>query len=60
MLLTGVQRFSPLKAWDMRLAKRTGGRKAWIAVARKLAVILHCLRTDGTESWWPRKQASMA
>src|SRR5262249_10354197 len=32
VLLTRVQRFSPLKAWGMRLAKRIGGRKARIAV----------------------------
>jgi hypothetical protein len=36
VLLTKVQRFSPLKAWGMRLVKRIGGRKARIAVARKL------------------------
>ena len=41
MLLTRVQRFSPLKAWGIRLAKRIGGRKARIAVARKIVVILH-------------------
>ncbi len=52
VLLTRVQRFSPLKAWGMRLAKRIGGRKARIAVARKIAVILHCIWTDGTKFWW--------
>ena len=60
VLLTKVQRFSPLKAWGMRLAKRIGGRKARIAVARKLAVILHCIWTDGTEFWWTREEVSMA
>jgi hypothetical protein len=34
-----------LKAWGMRLAKRNGLRKATVAVARKLAVILHRM-------WW--------
>src|SRR5580700_10744122 len=29
------------KAWDMRIAERSGFRKARVAVARKLAVILH-------------------
>ena len=42
VLLTRVKRFSPLRAWGLRLAKRIGGGKARIAVARKLAVILHC------------------
>jgi len=59
VLLTRVQRFSPLKAWGMRLVKRIGGRKARIAVARKLAVILHCIWTDGTEFWWSREELSM-
>ncbi|MCH8098788.1 MAG: IS110 family transposase, partial [Proteobacteria bacterium] len=42
VLLTRVQRMSPLKAWGLRLAKRIGAKKAKVAVARKLAVILHC------------------
>src|ERR1700681_4051829 len=58
VLLTRVQRFSPLKAWGMRLAKRIGGRKARIAVARKIAVILHCFWTDGTDFWWTREKAA--
>ena len=58
VLLTRVQRFSPLKAWGMRLAKRIGGRKARIAVARKMAIILHCLWTDGTEFWWTREKTA--
>ena len=59
MLLTRVERFSPLRAWGLRLAKRIGGGKARIAVARKLAVILHCIWTDGTEFWWSREEPSM-
>jgi hypothetical protein len=48
------QRFSPLKAWGLRLAKRIGGKKARIAVARKIAIILQCIWTDGTDFWWTR------
>lgn len=44
----------------MRLVKRIGGRKARMAVARKLAVILHCIWTGGTEFWRTREEASMA
>jgi hypothetical protein len=33
----------------VRLAKRNGLRKAKVAVARKLAVILHRMWIDGTE-----------
>lgn len=60
VLLTRVQRFSPLKAWGMRLVKRIGAGKARIAVARKLVVILHCIWTDGTEFRWTREDVSMA
>lgn len=60
VLLTKVQRFSPLKAWGMRLVKRIGGHKARVAVARKIAVILHCIWTDGTEFWWTREEAKAA
>ena len=40
MLLTRIVKWSALKAWGVRLAKRSGLRKAKVAVARKLAVIL--------------------
>ena len=60
VLLTKVKRFSPLKAWGMRLAKRTGAHKARVAVARKIAVILHCIWTDGIEFWWTREKAKAA
>ena len=59
MLLTKVKRWSPLKAWGVRLMKRVGAKKAKVAVARKLAVILHCIWTDGTDFWWT-KEAAMA
>ena len=48
VLLTRVAKWSALKAWGIRLAKRTGLRKAKVAVARKLAVILHRMWIDGT------------
>ena len=57
VLLTRVRRPSPLKAWGLRLAKRSGAKKAKVAVARKLAVILHCIWTDGTEFWWKEEEA---
>ena len=60
VLLTKVQRFSPLKAWGMRLVKRIGTRKARIAVARKIAVILHCIWMDGTEFRWTREEVKPA
>ena len=58
VLLTKVQRWSPLKAWGTRLAKRIGSKKARVALARKIAVILHCIWTDGTEFWWTKEMAA--
>jgi transposase len=49
VLLTRVARWSALRAWGVRLAKRSGLRKAKVAVARKLAVILHRMWVEGTE-----------
>ena len=49
VLLTRVHKWCALKAWGMRLAKRIGLRKAKVAVARKLAVILHRMWMDGTD-----------
>ena len=59
-LLTKVRRFSPLKACGVRLVKRIGARKARVAVARKIAVILRCIWVDGTEFWWTREEAKAA
>ena len=52
VLLTRVPKWSALKAWGTRLIKRNGPRKAKVAVARKLAVILHRMWIDGTEFNW--------
>jgi transposase len=56
VLLTRVPKWSAAKAWGTRLAKRNGLRKAKVAVARKLAVILHCMWIDGTEFNWSKKE----
>jgi transposase len=42
----------------VRLAKRNGLRKAKVAVAPKLAVILHRMWDDGTEFKWSTKKAA--
>ena len=52
VLISGISRWSKLKAWGVRLAKKSGHGKACIAVARKIAVILHCIWVDGTEFEW--------
>ena len=51
-LLTRSARWSSLKAWGMKLAKSRGHRRAVIAVARKLAVILHRVWIDDTQFRW--------
>ena len=39
---------SELKSWAMKLARRAGMQKAKVALARKLAVIMHRMLADGT------------
>ena len=57
-LLTRVPQWCKLKAWGHRLWKRIGFKKAKIAVARKLAVILHRMWRDGTDFIWSSKEAA--
>jgi hypothetical protein len=46
MLTKPVKGATPLKSWAMRIARRAGMRKAKVALARKLAVILHRMLAD--------------
>lgn len=54
-LLTTCKKWSVLKAWGLRIAKRSSMSKARIAVARKLAVIMHQMWTTGEEFRWSNK-----
>src|SRR5258707_6290244 len=56
VLLTRVPKWSAVKAWGVRLAKRNGVRKAKVAVARRLAVILHRMWVAGAEFNWSKKE----
>ncbi len=58
VLLTRVAQWCKLKAWGHRLWRRIGFKKAKIAVARKLAVILHRMWRDGTDFIWSTKEAA--
>src|ERR671916_1234685 len=60
VLLARVARWSALKAWGTRLAKRVGGKKARVALARKLAVLMHRLWADGTEFRWAKEERAAA
>jgi transposase len=59
VLLTRVARWSALKAWGIRIAKRKSLSKARVAVARKLAVILHRMWIDGSEFCWSAQGPAM-
>jgi len=48
IILTRPVKGSALKSWAARLALRAGMRKAKVALARKLAVVLHRMLADGT------------
>ena len=48
VILTRPVKAGGLKSWAMRIAKRAGMNKAKVALARKLAVIMHRMLADGT------------
>lgn len=60
VMLTRVLKWSWLKAWAMNIAKRRGQQKAIVALARRLAVIMHRIWIDGTEFRWTREAAPVA
>jgi hypothetical protein len=45
------KKWSWLKAWAMQIARRRGVKKAIVALARRLAVIMHRIWIDGSRSW---------
>ena len=58
-LLTHSRRWSWLKAWGIRVAQRRGMRRAVVAVARRLAVVLHRMWVDGSEFRWRKDNAAV-
>ena len=50
------KKWSWLKAWAMQIARRRGMKKAIVALARRLAVIMHRIWVDGTEFRWTREK----
>ena len=57
-LMTRTTQYSALKVWGLQLAKKRGHRRAVIAVARKLAVILHRMWIDETQFHWSAEGGS--
>ncbi len=53
-------RMSPLKSWAMAVASRRGAKKARVALARKLGVVLHRMWVDGTSFRWIGQASAMA
>jgi transposase len=58
VMLTRTNKWSWLKAWAMKIARRRGMKKAIVALARRLAVIMHRIWVDGTEFRWTREVAT--
>lgn len=58
VLLHRTKKWCTLKAWGLRLAKRIRMKKAKVPVARKLAVILHCIWVDGTTFEWSAQKTA--
>lgn len=50
-----IKRFSPLKSWAVRLAGRRGFRKAAVATARKIAVLMLTLWKNETDYQWTKE-----
>jgi len=57
-MLVRSTRWSWLKAWAMKIARHRGMKRAIVALARRLAVIMHRIWVDGTEFRWTREAAA--
>jgi hypothetical protein len=53
-MLTRTTRFSSLKRWALEVAKRRGLKRARVALARKLGIVLHRIWIDGTTFRWTK------
>lgn len=60
VMLSRVKKWSWLEAWAMNVAKRRGQQKAIVALARRLAVIMHRMWSDGTGFRWTRESMPAA
>ncbi len=57
-MLTRTIKWSWLKTWGIKIARHRGMRRAIIAVARRMAVVMHRIWVDGTEFRWTREVAA--
>ncbi|CCQ74656.1 IS110 family transposase [Magnetospira sp. QH-2] len=58
-LLTRTRRWSWLKHWGLAVAKRRGMKRAKVAVARRLAVIMHRMWIDGTDFQYRKEETAI-
>jgi transposase len=52
VMLTRTTKWSWLKAWGMKVARHRGMKRAIVALARRMAVVMHRMWVDGTEFRW--------
>jgi transposase len=57
VILNNTKKWSWLKSWAMQIAKRRGMERAKVALARRLAEVLHRMWCDGTTFQWQRAAA---
>ena len=58
VMLTRTASFSTLKRWALEVAKRRGMMRAKVALARKLASVLHRMWVDGTDFRFGKEAAA--
>jgi transposase len=59
-MLTRTIKWSWLKAWGMKIARHRGMKRAVVAVARRMAVVMHRMWVDGTDFQWKRVEVAAA
>jgi hypothetical protein len=57
-MLTRTIKWSWLKAWGMKIARHRGMKRAVVAVARRMAVVMHRMWVDGTDFQWKREEVA--
>ncbi len=58
VMLTRAGRFSSLKRWALEVAERRGMKRAKVALARKLATVLHRMWVDGSSFRFGKEAAA--
>lgn len=56
VMLTRTKSWNWLKAWAMQLAKTRGNKRAKVALARRLAVVLHRMWLDASDFRWTKEE----